>query len=184
MAKRIPLPCGRSVLVDDEDYERFKNYPWHYTRGHASYSAPDNGGNAIYLHRLIMEPGDGEEVDHINGNGLDNRRINLRVCTHAQNMKNRKKRSSPTSSIYKGVSWHKREQRWIARIYSDGTCHHLGYHDEEVEAAKAYNRAARELHGEFCNLNPIPEPEREKPPQTRSGGELEALFSPLFPQGG
>jgi hypothetical protein len=156
MPTQIPLPCGRAVLVDDEDAELVSGYPWHHTKGHASYSDASTDKNARYMHRMIMGDPEDKEIDHINGNGLDNRKINLRVCTHAQNMKNRKKRSSPTSSTYKGVSWHKREGKWIARIYSDGICYYLGYYDDEVKAARAYNDRARELHGEFCSLNPIP----------------------------
>lgn len=100
-----------------------------------------------YLHRVIMQPGPGLEVDHINGDRLDNRRLNLRVCTRSSNAKN-----TSTKVGYKGV--HKNHRgKWIAQITKNYNCHHLGTFRTAEEAAIAYNDAASILHGEFARLN-------------------------------
>lgn len=95
-------------------------------------------------------------IDHKNGNGLDNRRSNLRFCTNAQNQHNQRKWGSrsgkPLSSRYKGVSWHRRGH-WRAKIQAQGKRRYLGQFQSEEAAARAYDRAARELHGEFAVLN-------------------------------
>lgn len=100
----------------------------------------------------IMRPPEGMMVDHINGDQLDNRRANLRICLKSQNQKNRTK-TTGCSSRYKGVSWNEQTQNWKSSICSDGQRYHLGSFDAEVEAALAYDNAARRLHGEFAALN-------------------------------
>jgi hypothetical protein len=91
-------------------------------------------------------------VDHINGNGLDNRMVNLRVCTAAQNSRNRKPRKGSLSG-YRGVSFYKNYQKWVAQIMYDGVKYYLGYFSDPKEAALAYDAKARELHGDYARVN-------------------------------
>jgi hypothetical protein len=113
-----------------------------------------------YAHRVIAERMIGrkllgaERVDHINGNGTDNRRENLRVVTHAQNLMNRPGWRK-SSSKYKGVTFYKRDQKWQAKICPSGKTMHLGYFDQELDAAKAYNAAAMQHFGKYAVLNEV-----------------------------
>lgn len=165
--KEIQLTQGQVALVDDEDYEELAKYKWQATWNKASrtYYARRNwwaGGGSwgtTKMHRAIMGAGDKEEVDHINHNGLDNRRENLRVCTKQQNQRNRRK-SAGHSSRFKGVSFSKGKMRWQAYVcvpsaVGKGRHRHLGYFAAETDAAAAYDRAARELFGEFACLNGV-----------------------------
>lgn len=157
VVKEIPLTQGQVTLVDDEDFERFGQYRWfaHKQRGtyYAARNKPDGDSRAIAsLHREILQPGIGQECDHINGNALDNRRCNLRVCTRAENSRNAKAQRG-TSSVFKGVRWHPQRQRWYAEIRFEGIARYLGRFHKEEDAARAYDHAARELFGEFAWLN-------------------------------
>lgn len=105
----------------------------------------------IRLHRAILSPPKEKIIDHIDHNGLNNKRSNLRICTVTQNAANRRKGKG--SSIFKGVYWYKRHQMWQARIRHKGKALHLGYFNDEPEAAKAYDKAAKEFWGEFAKLN-------------------------------
>ena len=91
-------------------------------------------------------------VDHINGNPLDNRKSNLRICTNAENQRNRGVNKNNTSG-YKGVCWAKQNKKWKARIKHNGKLIHLGYYKDKEEAARAYDKKAKELHGEYAYLN-------------------------------
>ena len=102
------------------------------------------------LHRLLLSPPDGYEVDHINGNSLDNRRCNLRLCTRQQNNGNQRPRRH--SSIYKGVYWNKEHQKWQAKITVNYRNIDLGRYKDEEAAAEAYAKAARRHFGEFACL--------------------------------
>lgn len=156
--KTIPLSRGKETIVDDDVYEWASKHNWSVT-GFENYfyaarkvTVSFKKFKHLRLHRVIADAKPGESVDHINGNTLDNRRVNLRVCTHAQNCQNRKKHVNGKSK-YKGISWHKRMKRWTAHINkSDGLCY-LGAFIIEEEAAKAYDRAAIETYGEFARLN-------------------------------
>ena len=160
---KIPLTQEQVTTIDLEDYELVRDTgPW-YARWYpgingfyAVHNARDPEGRRIteYLHHLLLNPPDDMQVDHINHATLDNRRQNLRPATQSQNMGNYRPQKG-TSSQYKGVCWHKQYSKWVARIMVDGTKQHLGYFDSELEAAAAYNRAARETFGEFAKLNRI-----------------------------
>lgn len=94
-----------------------------------------------------------EICDHINHNGLDNRKANLRLATHRQNLCNRRNTALKAASRYRGVSLHKNTKRWTARIKVYGKTKYLGLFDDEIDAAKAYDAAARRFHGVFASLN-------------------------------
>jgi len=161
MTKTIPLSQGKVALVDDEDHEWLSQWNWTYDQrngyGYAyrQRSRKDKRTGSVYMHQAILNPPNGMEGDHINGDGLDNRRRNLRVCTRAENMRNRRKHAKCTSQ-YKGVYWSGRHQRWRARINPGGVGISLGSFRDEMEAAIAYNEAAQEYFGSFAWLNDVP----------------------------
>jgi hypothetical protein len=150
--RTIPLTQGKQVMVDDEDYESLIRWKWCYANATAVRGlGPRGKQRLIYMHRQIMDPPEELYIDHINGDRLDNRRSNLRICTHAENQRNRK--ATVGSSKYKGVGFFKRDRKWAARIRFNSKLIHLGYFDNEIDAAKAHDKAARELHGEFARTN-------------------------------
>lgn len=107
----------------------------------------------VYMHREILGLTNSKvEVDHRNGNGVDNRRTNIRQAAHSQNSQNKVK-TVECSSRFKGVHWHKRHQKWMAKIKINGRIQHLGYHKTEQEAAAAYDLAAKQEFGEFALTN-------------------------------
>jgi hypothetical protein len=158
--KSIPLTKGQYALVDDEDYEHLACKPWgaanpHGTGYYAMRKEKRNGKMvAVYMHREIMTPPDGMTVDHIDGNGLNNQRGNLRFATGHEQMWNRPLVRSNKSG-FKGVSWYKQKGCWQANITVWNKQKFIGYFEDKIEAAKAYNDAAKRLHGEFARLNAI-----------------------------
>jgi hypothetical protein len=161
MAKQILLPNGLIATVDDEDYERVKGFRWIACR-RGKHQILFYVNAVVSLHRLILglAPDDKGVVDHIDGDGLNNCRSNLRVGTVAENSKNRRKiRPSKSGSQYKGVSFMKKTYKlrkpWRAQIFVDGKSLHLGYYATDREGAAAYNEAAREYYGEFAWLNDL-----------------------------
>jgi hypothetical protein len=157
MAKKITLSMGVAAIVDDEEYEKLNDSTWSFVNGYAYRQVWKNGKpRTEYMHRVIMGDPKGFETDHINGNGLDNRKRNLRIATRNQNMANQRPQKN-TSSRYKGVSWEKRRSKWQAYIETKGHKRHLGYFDNEIDAAKAYNTAASLIFGEFARLNNLEE---------------------------
>ena len=156
--KYIELTKGQKAIVDDEDYDWLNDFNWYYAK--AGYAArgirnrKEGWQKKILMHREIMNASIGKEVDHINGDGLDNRRSNLRLATHAQNIRNGKHRTNNTSG-YKGVFWQKDHKKWCARIMIDYKPKHLGYFNTPEEAAQAYNEAAIEYSKEFGRLNKV-----------------------------
>lgn len=147
---------GEEILVDDEDYERLNSFVWHVNGG--GYAArgikrPDSGRKAIQLmHRELMglTPLDKVVVDHINCDKLDNRRLNLRICTRQQNLCNRGS-TRQNSTGFKGVYYHPSKGKWSALIKVNYKSHYLGIFDTPEEAHEAYKCAAARLHGEFAN---------------------------------
>jgi hypothetical protein len=140
------------AIIDVADYEWLRKYTWRATgtsAGHYAYCTIR--GRQVLMHRLIMNPPPGMVVDHINGNKQDNRRSNLRVCTQAENLRNSRKHHG--TSRFKGVSWYSKLRKWEAKICRNGETTHLGWFKDEVEAAKAYDRAAVRLFGQFTRLN-------------------------------
>lgn len=151
--RQIELTQGKIALVDDEDAGRVSLYPWHAVKIREEfYAATTISGRRMYLHRFITEAPRGFDVDHVNHDGLDNRRKNLRVCTHQQNLVNQKKQSG-RSSRYKGVTWDKSRNRWRAQTKVLGRAVYLGYFRSEIQAAGAYDNFMRDLHGEYALLN-------------------------------
>lgn len=163
--KKVVLTQKKVALISDADAEAIYQFKWHAVRIHnAWYAAASVGGTRIYMHRFVLSPPDNAEIDHINGNGLDNRRSNLRICTHAQNLANQQPQSRKKYSRFKGVTWCKRDKIWIAQIKVAQRRYSLGRYDDEADAARAYNRAATKHFGDFARLNDIPEP-LQKPQQ-------------------
>ncbi len=146
--KEIRLTNGKVVLVDDQDYERLSKYTW--TCLGNRYALRAIGKRVVLIHREIMGASDGHEVDHINGNGLDCRRENMRLCNNQQNHANTKAHRDNHSG-YKGVSFW--DGKWHAQIQKDWQKTHLGCYDTPEAAARAYDKAALELHGAFARLN-------------------------------
>jgi len=148
--RRIPLGHGLFAIVDAEDYEWLSKYKWHAKRqGRKVYAISAKKGLVVYMHRLIMRPRTGCVVDHIDGNGLNNRRCNLRICTRRQNIAN----MGPRGGASEFVGVYRQRDKWGAQIVWRGKKYTLGTYDTEVEAAKARDRKAFELHGEFAYLN-------------------------------
>lgn len=150
--REIPLVNGKGVaLVDDEDFDALNAFRWR--RHPHGYAITTPYGRTIYMHRFVLGCFDGGEVDHLNGDKLDNQRANLRTCSRSENMHNTRKSKAGRTSQYKGVSWSEKRKRWIARIDVNGKKKMVGSSQYEVAAAVAYDEAAREHHGEFARLN-------------------------------
>lgn len=153
----IPLTKGAVTVINQEDYDSAKKHKWHLTGNYARTCL--SYGNNLLLHRMIMGAKKGQQVDHVNGNGLDNRRSNLRICTNLQNSHNQKKAKNKTSE-YKGVSWAKRQKKWMVVIWINKISVFLGYYRNEIFAAGVYDQKAKEAFGEFARLN-FPEKDAE-----------------------
>lgn len=151
--KTIPLTQGREAIVDDDDFMPLLRYRWHFGGRYARRADYPNR-NLIPMHRQVLSVPDDMDVDHINGNGLDNRKSNLRICTTKENCSNRKINKNNKSG-FKGISWSKKGGAWSASIGVNNKRLHLGYYKNKEDAARAYNHAAKILHGEFANLNKI-----------------------------
>ena len=172
--KKIPLSGkrgeGKYVLVDDEDYDKVMDgRTWNldgdgYARRHKLLKDDPKRG-AELMHRFIVGEENipkGKQVDHNNGNRLDNRRDNLRICTCAQNSHNsskpKMKNNSDRRSQFKGVRECAKKGRYQSRIRCDNKSYHIGVYDYEVDAAIAYNRTALSLFGDFASINTVPVP--------------------------
>ena len=149
----VPLTQNNDAIVDTEDLISVSEFRWHVSsQGKLHYARRKKKGKTVYMHREIMNIPNGVQIDHINGNGLDNRKVNLRICNHSQNQQNRAKRGNK-SSRFKGVDWNKSTKRWRVRICINRKRIHIGRYHDEVRAAQAYDQKAVELFGEFARLN-------------------------------
>ena len=155
----IPLTQGKVALVDEADFPALTKWRWFAVHVKDRWYAVRNVGEAphqrqIRMHAQILGC---KGVDHLSGDGLDNRRGNLRAAGQSQNTMNARKRrhhrGQPTSSRFKGVSRHRVTGKWAAYVSIDGKQTHLGLFAEEINAALAYNEAARNHYGEFAHLN-------------------------------
>jgi hypothetical protein len=154
--KEIILTQGKVALVDDEDFEELSKYKWCAARSSYTYYAlravtVNNTKTTIAMHQVIMKPDAGLDVDHKDGNKLNNQKFNLRVCSHKANTRNQQKRFGTSS--YKGVSWDKVNCKWFTTIKVNGKGINLGRYSTEEEAATVYNAAAIKYFGEYAKLN-------------------------------
>jgi AP2 domain./HNH endonuclease. len=157
MSKKIQLnghtrrsPIRGYAIVDDGDFERVNSRNWSLsTFGYVVAGRPQ-----IKLHRFIMNPPEGMQIDHINGDKLDNRRENLRICTRDENLRNKGLVKKNTSG-YKGLCWFPSMKKWQVRIRCNGEKLYLGYFADKKEAARVYNEAAIKCHGKFARLNKL-----------------------------
>lgn len=141
------------TIIDKEDYKRVKNYKWYsdLKQNDCTYVACHINSKKVYIHNILLNL---ILVDHINGNTLDNRKENLRKCSHTENSRNAKLSKNNTSG-FKGVYWSKDKQKWHVRICINYKSKHLGYFTSLKKAAKAYNKGALKYFGEFARLNII-----------------------------
>lgn len=143
--KEIVLTQGKVALVDDEDYLELSKFKWYTVKTAGLFYAVRHSHmisgmrHTIFMHREILAFPKGMETDHINGNGLDNRRENLRIVTTRENQQNR---HTHKSSKYPGVDWKAKSNKWRSRIQIDNKSQHLGYFNDEKSAAQAYTRVA------------------------------------------
>ena len=165
MTKEIQLNHGKVALVDDEDFEELNKYKWyaHKMRGDLFYAyrrkrrIENQEGNrgVISMHKMLIS--DAKEIDHKNGNSLDNRKENLRGCSHSQNIANSKTRtmygSKNKTSFFRGVNWSAQRKKWRARVCKNYKVFELGFFNDQLDAAKAYDKKSKELFGDFARLN-------------------------------
>lgn len=165
--KEIILTQGKKAIVDDEDFEFLNQYDWCVAMAREKrwgykavkgFTYSKNGKKQtqmIQMHRIIMlSPPDIFDVDHIDGNSLNNQKSNLRICTHAENMMNIRRRVS-SSSRFRGVTFNKQDKRWRARFFLGGKSLLDKKFNKEEEAALIYNEFCKKYHGEFARLNII-----------------------------
>jgi hypothetical protein len=156
--RKITLNDGKYTIVDAGDYYILNSYDWYARKNQSgvyyAYRFNDSGeGPKIEaMHRVIMGSPKGKLIDHRNGVGLDNRRENLRQATRIENGCNKRKRKN-TTSRYIGVTFRKQYRKWIAAIKHGSNRVWLGTFDNEIDAAKTYDAAAKKYHGEFARLN-------------------------------
>lgn len=149
--KIITLSNGHECYVDDDDYAWLQDFSWHYCRGYASGAKRKGETKTLYMHREIMG-NPNCQVDHIDGNRLNNQKSNLRLCDNTRNQQNKTKQSNNTSG-YKGVSWHKRDEVYEINIRVNRKLVYLGRSQDLEVAARLYDVAALEYFGEFARLN-------------------------------
>jgi hypothetical protein len=189
---RIPVKRGSEIFwatVDDEDYDLVRGRTWFvqtakmtwYSCMYATTSAVRDGRETtVSMHRLIMNPPPGTVVDHIDHNGLNNRRSNLRLATHAENTHWKRGRGG-TASRFKGL-YRSQSGKWCALIECNGIREHLGSYDTEEQAARVYDFRARQLFGEFAYLN-FPGETADTPPQPRKRRPEVRMVHGIAPDG-
>lgn len=151
----LPLSRGKVTLIDAADFEKVGRFKWTFaTAGYAcrSIRRSDNSKQMVLLHRVLMDAKPEQDIDHINHDGLDNRRSNLRLCSTSENLRNARAKRNGVSK-YKGVCWDKSRSCWKSEIRITHKRKYIGRFCSEEEAAKAYDKAARFYFGEFAYLN-------------------------------
>lgn len=149
----IPLTQGKFTLVDADDAPELLKYSWYAKKSRSTFVAarkPTTG--VVYMHRAILGVSKQLFTDHRDGNGLDNRRSNLRACTVVENNRNRRRMQSTNTSGYRGVFWERSCGRWRAQISVNDKNVHLGVFMSKENAARAYEEASRRFYGEFSPL--------------------------------
>lgn len=153
MAHEIHLGGGVVAFVDDVDLALVRDRPWRAIKApNTTYVGTGVGPDRVLLHRLILAAPVGVLVDHADGDGLNNRRSNIRLCSHMENMRNRAKRA-PATSPFKGVVGTAQRGGWQVEIVAAKTRLRLGVFESEHDAARAYDRAARLMFGRFARTN-------------------------------
>lgn len=151
--KEISITKNKVALVDDADFPSVSCHRWHQKKSkNITYARALFNGHRVSMHRFILIVPKNLVVDHINGNGLDNRRSNLRICTQSQNMMNQKRHHDSKSS-YKGIWFSRDTKKWGVRIKAYGKRHYAGLFGTAVEAAKVYDFLASQFFGSYANLN-------------------------------
>jgi len=153
----IKVSNKKFAIVDDSDFEKLNKFKWYLNTGYAVTAKYVKGSGRknqkqirILMHRLIINCKKGEIIDHINGNKLDNRKVNLRICNFSENIRNSSKRKNCISR-FKGVS--KLNKKWRCRLTLNYKEIHIGTFENEIQAAMAYDISSRDLYGEFAKLN-------------------------------
>lgn len=147
--KTIKLGKEKVALVDDSDFEELSKHAWHFNGLYATrHQVKDGKRNTVYMHRVIMDAPKDRQVDHKDGNGLDNRRENLRLATMTQQRMNQGIQSNNTSG-FRGVAWDRTTRGWKAKIHVHRKGIYLGQFSTPQEAAIAYEAAAKRIFGEF-----------------------------------
>lgn len=156
--KLIPLTQGKFAMVDDEDFDELNKFKWSYYSSRRKEYAIRNSytgkkHTTVRMHRQILNETNPEIfIDHEDGNGLNNQKLNLRRCSNKQNCANRRSHENVTSN-YLGVYWRNDSKKWRVSGVSDGKRFNIGHFDNEIDAAKAYDAWAKINHKEFANLN-------------------------------
>lgn len=148
--KKIKLTQDKYAVVDNADFDYLNQWKWSLLQGKYAHRNAGKKGH-IRMHRLIMDAPNDMSVDHINGDGLDNRRSNLRICSHRENLKNMRISRSNRSG-YKDIYWDSTRQKFAVQIMSDGKKYYGGRYDAIGEAIQSRNKLILELHKEFANV--------------------------------
>jgi hypothetical protein len=161
--RKIPLTRGKFAIVDPDDFDRLNQHKWYASKSSAKggfYAARclwdkvNKKKRTVKMHRQILNPPPPLLVDHINRNGLDNRKANLRPATKSQNTVNRPiRKPKGAHSKYIGVTFQKSNKKWQAQIRAKGIPRIIGYFEKEIDAARAYDKAAKKYHRQFAVLN-------------------------------
>ncbi len=143
------------AIIDASNFEIISSFKWYCAAGYAiSYEKTGSPRKKISMHRMVLNCGPGQLCDHINGNRLDNRLENIRLCSPAENARNRKIQSNNKSG-FKGIYWESAEKVFRAEICHGNKKYRLGRFKRRVDAARAYNEAAKRFHGEFAKVNDL-----------------------------